>query len=110
MDKQTGIKNTSVAAIGSTDSVFIFNAVGIKTHLVNNASEADRTIFDLSNQNCKIIYVSEDIYSQISETIEKYSLTPFPIIIPIPISETSLGLGQKRIKDNVEKAIGIDIL
>ena len=100
----------TIAAIGSSDSVFIFNAVGIKTFLVKNATEADRTIFDLSNQNCKIIYVSEDIYSQISETIEKYSLTPFPIIIPIPISETSLGLGQKRIKDNVEKAIGIDIL
>lgn len=109
MNNQQGMEAT-IAAIGSSDSVFIFNAVGIKTFHVKNALEADRTIFELSNNHCRIIYVSEDIYSQISETIEKYSLTPFPIIIPIPISETSLGLGQKKIKQNVEKAIGIDIL
>lgn len=100
----------NVAAIGSTDSVYIFNSIGIKTFQVKSPIEADRIIFNLANSECKIIYISEDIYSQISETIEKYSLTPFPIIIPIPIAEKSLGLGKKKIKDNVEKAIGIDIL
>lgn len=99
-----------VAAIATNDSVSIFNAVGIKTYLVSDANHADRVIFNLANAECKIIYVAEDIYSLIDETIDKYSLTPFPIIIPIPISETSSGLGMKKISESVEKAIGIDIL
>ena len=49
------------------------------------------------------------IYEAIPETLDKYSKSPFPIIIPIPEGIDSKGVGLKKIKDNVEKAIGIDI-
>lgn len=44
------------------------------------------------------------------ETIERYKAVPYPAIILIPNNQGSLGLGIQGIKDNVEKAIGADIL
>lgn len=102
-------QRTDLAAIGSTKSIILFNAIGLKTFLINNINEVDKTIFQLVNQKCKIIYVSEDIYEAIPETIEKYKFSPFPIIIPIPTDVLTKGVGLNKIKENVEKAIGINI-
>ena len=44
------------------------------------------------------------------EAIEKYKTEPFPAIIPIPNRFGTNGLGMKGIQDNIEKAIGADIL
>lgn len=98
-----------MAAIGDQDAIVIFNAIGIKTFKAKSADEVDRIIFDLVNQKCKIIYLSESLYLSLNETLEKYKSSPFPIIIPIPTSEENQGIGMKKIKSNVEKAIGIDI-
>lgn len=98
-----------LAAIAETKSVILFNAIGIKTFSVNHPNEVDRIIFQLVNQKCKIIYLSEALYEAIPETIDKYKFSPFPIIIPIPISDRSQGVGLNKIKENVEKAIGINI-
>ena len=98
-----------IAIIGSDDGVILFNAVGIKTYIVNSLSEAEKKVAQLANEKCKIIYLAEDIYEEIPETIEKYQYTPFPIIIPLPTKPTTKGIGLKKIKDNVEKAIGINI-
>ena len=43
-------------------------------------------------------------------TLEKYAKSAFPIIIPIPSLAGSTGVGVKKVRSNVEKAIGMDIL
>lgn len=98
-----------VAAIGNSDVIILFNAVGIRTFLADDPAHVDRIIFELANENYKIIYVSEEIYEVIPDVIEKYENRTFPMIIPIPTTETSKGIGMKKIKENVEKAIGFDI-
>lgn len=107
-DKQQIIR-TDIAAIGKEDTVALFNAVGVTTYYTDNPDEIDQIIFKLSKANCKIIFVSEKVYSIIPETLEKYATSAYPIILPIPLDETSDGLGLKRIRQNVEKAIGINI-
>ncbi len=99
-----------IAAIGEVGTISLFNAVGIKTYLLENIVEVSKTILTLEQKNCRIIYISEDLYRAIPEIIENYKTKAFPILIPIPIKETSQGIGRKKIKANVEKAIGIDIL
>lgn len=98
-----------IAAIGKSDVIILFNAVGIQTFQTDDPILVDKIIFQLVNDNFKIIYVAEDIYDLIPETIEKYKSSPFPLIIPIPVTEDSKGIGLKKIKSNVEKAIGFDI-
>jgi len=103
-------KKVDVAAISDDDTVILFNAVGIRTFSIkDNIDLVEKTIFQLANQKCRIIFVSEKIYKSIPETIEKYQFTPFPIIIPIPSNADSEGIGLKKIQENVEKAIGFNI-
>jgi V/A-type H+-transporting ATPase subunit F len=102
-------EKVDMAAIGNSDTIMLFKAIGVRTFSVNDNIEADKTVFDLANRKCKIIYVTEELYATMNETIEKYKSSPFPIIIPIPSGQGSKEIGLKKIKDNVEKAIGIDI-
>ena len=45
-----------------------------------------------------------------SDTIRRYDALLTPAIILIPNHSGSLGIGKKRIQDNVEKAVGQNIL
>lgn len=98
-----------IAAIGDSDNILLFNAIGVRTYISKNPVEIDRIIFELVKLKCKIIYVTEELYTLIPNTIDKYKALPFPIIIPIPSTEENKGIGMKRIKESVEKAIGFDI-
>lgn len=98
-----------IAIIGNEDTVALFNVVGIKTYVSCDASMVDQIVFDLSKANCKIIYISEKLYEMILETLAKYQTKAYPIILPLPLDQESNGIGLKRIRQNVEKAIGINI-
>ena len=99
----------SIAVISKTPNSSIFRSVGMKAYVLTDPVEIDKLIFNLSKEGCKIIYLSEEIYLSIPETLEKYSKSAYPIILPLPIDSESTGVGDKKIKDSVEKAIGINI-
>ncbi len=99
----------SIAAIGSDESIIIYNSVGFRTYYSNNILDIDKEIFRLYKDGCKIIFVTEKIYEEITETREKYSQMTYPIILPLPLDNVNSGVGIKKIKDNVEKAIGTSI-
>jgi vacuolar-type H+-ATPase subunit F/Vma7 len=37
-------------------------------------------------------------------------LKPWPVIVVIPDGQANLGIGLRKMKETVEKAIGVDIL
>ena len=102
-------ENISIAAIGTSDSVILFNSIGVKTYVIVKVEEVDRIVFELYKSGCKIIYFDEEIYDNISDVIEKYAYQTYPILLPLPMKGTSKQVGLKKIKNNVEKAIGMDI-
>ena len=102
-------EKVSIAAICTDESVTIYNCVGFKTYFSKDLKDIDKKIFSLYKDGCKIIYVTEYIYENIPETLEKYSQMTYPIILPLPLDNVNSGIGLKKIKANVEKAIGIDI-
>lgn len=99
----------NIAAIATDESVAIYNSVGFKTFFSKDMHEIDKMIFNLHKEGCKIIFVTEEVYQNIPETLEKYSQMTYPIILPLPLDDVNSGVGMKKIKANVEKAIGIDI-
>lgn len=99
-----------VAAVGSRDTVLAFKALGLEVVAADTAQEASRAVFDLAQQGCAVIFITEDMAAQIEETIERYKTAPLPAIIPIPGATGSDGSGMKNVRANVEKAIGADIL
>ena len=99
-----------VAVVGDKDSVLPFMALGLEVFSVSGSDEAKKTVDTLAYNNYGVIFITEQAAAPIPETIERYNKMITPSIILIPGNKGSLGIGKKRIKDNVQKAIGINIL
>lgn len=100
----------NIGVIGDKDSITIFKLLGIEIFPCVNADEAKKIVDKLVFKKYAIIFITEDLASQIEEVIEKYKKEYIPSIVLIPNSKGSLGIGIKKINDNVEKAIGVNIL
>lgn len=99
-----------VAIVGDKDSILAFKAIGIEVFEANNADDARKTIDRLAMNEYGVIYVTEQIAVDIEETIDRYIKEMTPTIVLIPSSQGSLGIGKKKINENVQKAIGMNIL
>ena len=103
-------KKGKMAAVGERDAVLAFQAMGMAVHPTQNAKETSAAIHKLVKEEYAVIFITEQAAAQVPETLSKYQTAPTPAIIPIPGSKGSSGLGLQRIRANVEKAIGADIL
>lgn len=101
-----------IGVVGDRDSVLCFKAFGIDVYpVLESAPEENRKIVDkLAREGYGIIFITEQIAAGMAETIDRYNRELTPAIILIPGNRGSLGIGMKRIRDNVEKAVGINIL
>ncbi|MBE6061964.1 MAG: V-type ATP synthase subunit F [Clostridium butyricum] len=99
-----------IGVVGDKDSVLAFKALGIDVFPVIEADEAKKTIDTLAKNDYAVIFVTEHVAQNIEETIERYNKAVLPAIILIPSNQGSLNIGMQRISDNVEKAVGMNIL
>ncbi len=104
-------KNYKIAVVGLSDAILPFKMLGFETHSVVNGQEAEEML-DLLTESDEygIIYLTEDMAAQIPETIRRYDAVMRPAVILIPTHKEQLGIGMQRIQENVEKAVGADIL
>lgn len=100
----------NIAVVGDKDSVLAFKALGIDVFTVVKADEARRTIDTIARKKYGVIFVTEQIAEKIPDTIERYDDQLVPAIILIPSNQGTLDIGMDRINQNVEKAIGSNIL
>ena len=99
-----------IGVVGDKDSILAFKAIGIEVYPVVGAEESRKTIDRLARDEYGIIFVTEQVASEIPDTIDRYDKTMLPAVILIPSNQGSLNIGMKRISDNVEKAVGVNIL
>ncbi len=99
-----------IGVVGDKDSVLAFKAIGIDVYGVSEKEEARKTIDRMAMEDYAVIFVTEQIAEQLEETIERYNKAMVPAIILIPSNQGSLNIGMKRVQDNVEKAVGVNIL
>lgn len=103
-------KKAKMAAVGERDAVLAFAAMGMAVRPTATPQECAHAVHQLAEEGYAIIFVTEQAAAEIPEALERYQTAPIPAIIPIPGSRGSTGLGMRRIRANVEKAIGADIL
>lgn len=103
-------KAYQIAIVGNRDAILPFRMIGFQTFAVTSPQDAVNQLRDLARKDFGIIYLTEDIADQIPETIAYYDSQLTPAVILLPTHKGSLGLGLKRIEDNVEKAVGQNIL
>jgi len=99
-----------IGVVGDKDSVLAFKAIGIDVYPVVEAEEARKVIDKLAYNNYAVIFVTEQVAQNIEETIERYNKMMLPAVILIPSNQGSLNIGMKKISENVEKAVGVNIL
>ena len=95
-----------IAVVGDPSSVMIFKAVGFDVFYEQEPDQIKRRLHTLADEGYVVIYITEMAASLAADVIDEYATA----IIPIPAGSKSLGLGMKRVKENVEKAVGADIL
>ena len=103
-------KERKIAVIGDPSSVMIFKAIGLDVYYEEQGPMIEKRIHRLADKGYAVIYITEEAAQLVPEAIDYYTTATFPAIIPIPSAKGSLGLGMKKLKGNVEKAVGADIL
>lgn len=98
-----------IAVVGDWNSILGFRALGLETVPVKNAQEAKEAVRELAKEECAVIYLTEQLAKDMTDTLQRYKDTLRPAIILIPGREGSLGIGQSNIESAIKRAIGTDI-
>ncbi|MDD4840043.1 MAG: V-type ATP synthase subunit F [Clostridia bacterium] len=100
---------SGIAVVGDKDSVLAFKAIGLEVFPVSNESEARDTVKQLA-RSYEVIFITDKLAKKIDNLLVRYKARPYPVVVPIPSAEGSNGFGIDGIREDVEKAIGVDIL
>lgn len=98
-----------IFAIGPTQSVLLFQGIGITSYIINNEKQLKEKIEELA-PSAKIIFISESLSPLLGDEINKYKEQAFPIILFIPLEGKESGIGIENLKKDIERAIGMSIL
>ena len=99
-----------IAVMGDRDSTLGFKALGLEVRPVSTPEEGREALHRMAKENFAVIYVTEQLASQLSADIARYKDSPLPAVISIPGRAGSDGSGMAAIKSAVERAVGADIL
>jgi V/A-type H+/Na+-transporting ATPase subunit F len=99
-----------MGVVGERDAVLAFKAVGMRVIDVSTAEETTAALHKLSTEGVPVIFITETMAELVPEALQKYKTMSGTAVIPIPGSQGVDGFGLGRVKANVEKAIGADIL
>lgn len=99
-----------IAVVGDKDSVLPFKILGFDVFPSSTPEKARQTIDSLAENRYGVIYLTEAMAKEIPDTIKRYDAEVQPAIILIPNHKGSLNIGMNRVQDNVEKAVGQNIL
>lgn len=99
-----------IGVIGDRDSVMPFKLFGFEVVYAASSKQVRETIESMAKNNLGVIFITEDASELVAETIERYKSEVTPAIILIPSHNGTKGIGLKEIQDNVERAVGQNIL
>lgn len=99
-----------LGAVGERDAVLAFRAIGMRAIAADTAQEASQAIHQLRAQGVRVIFITEAAARLAQEMVDRYQNDPQLSIIPVPGVSGTDGYGQAKLKANVFKAIGADIM
>lgn len=103
-------ENVPMGAVGERDAVLAFKALGMRVIAVETPEQTAAALFALAQAGTRVIFITETVAEAAPEALSRYQSTPEVAVIPIPGSHGATGYGMRRVRANVEKAIGADIL
>ena len=101
---------SKVAVVGPRDSVLAFRALGADIFPVTGREGALVALQKARDEGYQLVFVTEALSQELAGPLREFADLQAPVISIIPDNRGSLGVGLGRIKQRVEKAIGVDIL
>lgn len=98
-----------IFAIGPTQSVLLFQGIGITSYIINKEKAIIEKIEELAS-TAKIIFISESLATLLNDYPNKFNEVVYPIILFVPMEGKESSIGIEKLKKDVEKAIGMAIL
>ncbi|EOH96248.1 V-type ATP synthase subunit F [Enterococcus pallens] len=99
-----------IGAIGDKDSVLPFKLFNFDVRVTKQANEIRRIIDEMAREKYGVIYITEQYAQLVPDTIKRYEEELIPAIVLIPNHQGTLGIGKQMIQDQVERAVGQNIL
>lgn len=99
-----------IGVVGEEDAILAFRAIGAVAIPAVTPDEVTAALFKLSQDKVPVIFITERAARIAPEALARYETTPEVAIIPIPGIMGTDGYGEARVRENVIKAIGADIL
>jgi V/A-type H+-transporting ATPase subunit F len=99
-----------MGVIGDRDSILAFKALGMEVFDAHTGQEAGQVLRRLIKEDFAVVLITEELAAENAELIKKYKPLAYPAIIPVPGIYGTNGFGMEGIRQDVEKAIGADIL
>lgn len=103
-------KARGIGVIGESDAVLAFRALGMRVLSARTKVQAEQAVHALVSDGVPVIFVTEEIAALIPDIMDYYMGDPAVTLLPLPGSKGSAGLGMRRLHQNVEKAVGANIL
>ncbi len=98
-----------LAIVGDGDSIMVFKAAGVATFPAESETKAREVLRKIA-KDYKIIFLTEELYSPLTEFLKRFDEQPYPVILSIPSKGGSTGHGAELLKSAMERALGVDIL
>ena len=99
-----------IGVIGDYDSICGFSAMGFTIAPVTSTREAKEQLSTMVSGGYGIIYITEPHMKELEPEFAEQSQEAIPCIIPIPAHSGPTGLGEERLRNFVERAVGSDII
>jgi V/A-type H+-transporting ATPase subunit F len=101
-----------MAVMGDKESVLIFKAFGADVYDVAETDTAEnrKLMNRLSRKGYILILITDKVAQHLEEDLAYYRKSMTPAILVIPSGEGSIGLAERMMKQNVERAVGVDIV
>lgn len=99
-----------IGAVGEGEVIGAFRAIGMRAIAADTEQGVAQAVHRLITDNVRVIFITEQAARVGHETFERYKTDPSVILVPVPGSAGTDGLGMERVRANIEKAIGANIL
>jgi len=98
-----------IAFLGSKDTVKGFKPLGVAIYPSADRESAVQALRACLQEGFAIVCVAEEIAVLLEQELKALRFEPTPAILVVPSMTGSTGLGLRRLKTLVEKAVGADI-
>ncbi len=103
------MKTEAIAFLGDRDSVSGFRPLGVSVHAVRSQEDARKALDAARERGSRVVLVTEEVALWLQSELREVAAEPLPVVLVVPSTRGTQGLGMRQLRRLVEKAVGADI-